>query len=45
MTKYSIEVNILPKVIWDFIQQGKNSLKRYNNWWIFLNELEAGENK
>lgn len=30
---------------WDFIQQGKNSLKRYNNWWIFLNELEAEENK
>ena len=33
------------KVTWDFIQQGKNSLKRYNNWWIFLNELEAEENK
>lgn len=33
------------KVTWDFIQQRKNSLKRYNNWWIFLNELEAGENK
>jgi hypothetical protein len=33
------------KATWDFIQQGKNSLKRYNNWWIFLNELEAEENK
>lgn len=33
------------KATWNFIQQGKNSLKRYNNWWIFLNELEAEENK
>lgn len=33
------------KATWDFIQQGKNSLKRYNNLWIFLNELEAEENK
>lgn len=33
------------RTTWDFIQQGKNSLKRYNNWWIFLNELEAEESK
>ena len=33
------------KTTWDFIQQGKNSLNRYNNWWIFLNELEVEENK
>ncbi len=33
------------KATWNFIQQEKNSLKRYNNWWIFLNELEAEENK
>lgn len=25
---------------WDFIQKDKNSLKRYNNLFIFLNELE-----
>lgn len=33
------------KTTWNFIQQGKNSLKRYNNWWIFLNELEAEESE
>ncbi|WP_288876459.1 hypothetical protein [uncultured Fusobacterium sp.] len=33
------------RTTWNFIQQGKNSLKRYNNWWIFLNELEVEENK
>lgn len=33
------------RTTWNFIQQGKNSLKRYNNWWIFLNELEAEEKK
>lgn len=33
------------RTTWNFIQQGKNSLKRYNNWWIFINELEAEENK
>lgn len=31
------------KATWEFIKQGNNSLKRYNNLWIFLNELEKEE--